>query len=125
MRKVFVIIGVIAVVLCAVGGYFVYNAVVIGDKINDSSITREQFDAQRIGGEEAAVRDALPAPLDTDEADLYGSDPARQGKPAGSTCAYYVIKPISEGAGPPVKPMFRFCFAGGKLAEKKQIQVAG
>jgi hypothetical protein len=122
MRKVFVIIGVVAVVLCGVGGWFAYRAYQVGHEISRSSITRQDFDAPRVGGEEAAVRDALPVPLDdSDEADMYGNDPTKQGKPAGSTCAYYAVKPLTEGGD---RPLFRFCFAGGKLVEKKQIRVA-
>src|SRR4029453_10570916 len=50
MRKVFVIIAVVAVVVCGVGGWFVYNGIRIGDQIATSSITQAQFDAQQVGG---------------------------------------------------------------------------
>lgn len=123
MRKVFVIIAVVAVVVCGVGGWFLYNGIKIGDQIATSSINQAEFDAQQVGGEETAVRDALPEPLpDENESDIYGSDPTLQGKPAGSNCVYYAVKPLTEGGD---RPLFRFCFAGGKLAEKKQIRVAG
>ncbi|MFG1610016.1 hypothetical protein [Actinoplanes sp. NPDC049265] len=124
MRKVFVIIAVVAVVLCGVGGWFAVRAFQVGNEINKSSITQQEFDAQRIGGEETAVRDALPVPFDdsdSDEGELYGSDPTKQGKPAGSNCIYYAVKPLTKGGD---RPLFRFCFAGGKLTEKKQIRVA-
>ena len=55
-------------------------------------------------------------------ATIYGDDPTRQGKPAGATCAYYALKPLTESKN---RPLFRFCFAGGELTEKKQIRIDG
>jgi hypothetical protein len=124
MRKVLLIIAGVVVVVCGIGGWFGYRAVHLGREIAESSITRQQFDAQPLGGAETTVRDALPVPLkNVDDRDLYGkSDPTAQGRPAGASCVYYAVKPLTEGKG---RPMFRFCFAEGKLAEKKQIRVEG
>jgi hypothetical protein len=121
MRKVLLIVVGVVVVLCGVGGWFGYRAVHLGREIARSSITQQQFDAQRVGNAETAVRDALPAPLkNVDEKDIYGRDSSEQGRPAGADCVYYAIKPLTKSKD---GPMFRFCFAAGKLAEKKQIQV--
>jgi hypothetical protein len=124
MRRVLLIIAGVVVVVCGVGGFFGYRAVHIGHEIATSSITEQQFDAQRLGGAETTVRDTLPVPLkDVDEQDLYGkNDPTKQGRPAGASCTYYAIKPLTKGKD---RPMFRFCFVDGKLAEKKQIRVEG
>jgi hypothetical protein len=124
MRKVLLIVVGVAVVVCGVGGFFVYRAADVGRQISRSSITQTQFDAQRLGGAETAVREALPVPLkDADEKEIYGTnDPTRQGKPDGSSCIYYAVKPLTKGGD---RPMFRFCFAGGKLTEKKRVRVAG
>jgi len=124
MRKVLLIIAGVVVVVCGVGGFFGYRAVKLGREIAKSSITQQQFDAQRVGGDETAVRDALPTPMkDVDERDLYAkNDPADQGRPSGASCIYYAIKPLSKGKD---RPMFRFCFTDGKLAEKKRIRVEG
>jgi hypothetical protein len=123
MRKVLLIIVGVVVVVCGTGGFFVYRGVHVGREIVKSSITREQFDAQRLGSAETTVRGALPVPLkNVKDRDLYGDDPTAQGRPAGASCVYYAVKPLTEGKG---RPMFRLCFAGGKLAEKKQIRVDG
>ncbi|GLY97529.1 hypothetical protein [Actinoplanes sp. NBRC 103695] len=124
MRKVLPIVLGVGVVLCGAGGWFAYRAYDLGTDIAESSITQAEFDTQQLGGAETTVRDALPVPLkDIDERDLYGTnDPTEQGKPAGASCVYYMVKPLTEGKG---RPMFRFCFAGGKLTEKKQIRVVG
>lgn len=123
MRKVLLVIAGVVVLVCGVGGWFVYRVVDTGREISDASITQQQFDAQRVGEEEVTVRDALPTPLKDDEKTIYGdADPTQQGKPAGATCAYYAVKPITEGKN---RPLFRFCFGGGKLTEKKQIRIDG
>jgi hypothetical protein len=122
MRKVLLIIAGVAVLVCGVGGWFVYRAVDTGREISRSSITQQQFDAQNVGDAETAVRDSLPTPIKDDEQTIYGDDPTKQGKPDGATCVYYAIKPITEGKN---RPLFRFCFAGGKLTEKKQIRIDG
>lgn len=124
MRKVLLIIVGVVVVICGAGGFFGYRAIHLGREIAESSITQQQFDAQRLGGAETTVRDALPVPLkNVDEKDIYGKDdPTKQGRPAGASCIYYGFKPITKAKD---RPMFRFCFADGKLAEKKQIRVEG
>ncbi|MEU8609712.1 hypothetical protein AB0C29_17090 [Actinoplanes sp. NPDC048791] len=122
MRKVLLIIAGVVVLVCGVGGWFGYQALDAGRKISRSSITQQQFDAQQVGAGETAVRDALPTALEDDEETIYGDDPTRQGKPAGATCAYYALKPLTESKN---RPLFRFCFAGGKLTEKKQIRIDG
>lgn len=124
MRKVVLIIAGVAVVLCGAGGWFVYQLVDVGGQIAESSITRQEFDAQQLGTAETTVRDTLPTPMqDSEEDTLYGkNDPTQQGKPVGATCVYYAVKPLTEGGD---RPFFRFCFAGGKLTEKKQIRAAG
>jgi len=122
MRKVLLIIAAVVVVVCGVGGWFAYRAVDTGREITRSSITQQQFDAQPVGSDETTVRDALPTPLKSDEKTIYGDDPTRQGKPDGATCAYYALKPLADSKN---RPLFRFCFAGGKLTEKKQLRIDG
>ncbi|GAA2575482.1 hypothetical protein GCM10010435_59270 [Winogradskya consettensis] len=122
MRKVLLIVAGVVVVLCGVGGWFGFQALNTGREISRSSITQQQFDAQQVGGVETTVRDALPTPLQDEEQTIYGDDVTKQGKPDGATCTYYAIKPITDGKD---RPLFRFCFAGGKLTEKKQIRIDG
>jgi hypothetical protein len=124
MKKVLLIIAGVVLVACVVGGFFGYRAYQTFGELKESSITQQEFDAQSVGGAETAVRDALPKPLkNTDDQDIYGKDdPGKQGKPDGSSCIYYAVKPIADSGD---RPMFRFCFAGGKLVEKKQIRIVG
>jgi hypothetical protein len=122
MRKVLLIITGVVLLVCGVGGWFVYQAVDTGREISRSAITQQQFDALRVGADETTVRDTLPTPLKDDDKTIYGDDPTQQGKPAGATCAYYPVKPLTEGKN---RPLFRFCFAGDKLTEKKQIRIDG
>jgi hypothetical protein len=124
MRKVLLIIAGVIVVVCGVGGWFGYRVLHLGRELAEASITQQQFDAQRLGGAETTVRDALPVPLkNVEDKYLYAkNDPTAQGRPTGASCIYYAVKPLADGKD---RPMFRFCFTGGKLAEKKQIRVEG
>jgi hypothetical protein len=126
MRKVLLIILAVVLVLCGVGGYIGYRVFDTGRDFFEATITQQQFDAQAVGAAETTVRAALPTPLkDMTEADIYGqNDAARQGKPAGAACMYYGVKPL-DSAGDGDLPMFRFCFEGGRLIEKKKILMNG
>ncbi|MDQ0370030.1 hypothetical protein [Catenuloplanes indicus] len=119
MRKVAIVVSIVLVVLCGGVGWFAYQAYDLGKQLVDASITQQQFDAQQVGTPETEVRAALPAPLEnlTDQ-DLYGDDPARQGMPAGASCIYYGVKPLTDAGR---QPMWRLCFVGGALAEKSRI----
>lgn len=120
MRKVILIVVAVAVVVCGVGGWFGFQAFRVGSALNESSLTQAEIDAQQVGGDESAVRQALPEPLqDVDEGDIYGDDATQQGKPAGAECVYYGVKPLSEAGD---NPFVRFCFADGKLTEKKRLR---
>ncbi|MCA2212296.1 hypothetical protein [Jidongwangia harbinensis] len=125
MRKVLLIILAVVLVLCGVGGYYGYRVFDIGRDFLAATITQQQFDAQAVGTAETSVRAALPAPLEMTEADIYdGNDAARQGRPDGASCMYYGVKPL-DSAREGELPVFRFCFQGGKLTEKKKIILNG
>ena len=127
MRKVLLIILAVVLVLCGGGGYVAYRVFDTGRDFLEATITQQQFDAQAaVGAAETSVRAALPAPLkDMTDADIYGeNDAAQQGRPAGASCVYYGVKPL-ESTGDDDMPMFRFCFQGGKLIEKKKILLNG
>jgi hypothetical protein len=126
MRKVLLILLAVVLVLCGAGGYLGYRVFDTGRDFFEATITQQQFDAQAVGAAETSVRAALPAPLtDLSDADIYGeNDAAQQGRPAGASCMYYGVKPL-DSAGDGDLPMFRFCFQGGRLTEKKKIFLNG
>ncbi|GIE35407.1 hypothetical protein Ait01nite_084520 [Actinoplanes italicus] len=120
MRNVVIVIAIVLAVMCGGLGWAVYQLFDTGLELSKASITREQFDAQREGTPQATVLAALPAPLTgIEDKDLYGNDPGRKGAPAGASCVYYGISPIT-GEGP---ELWRLCFVDGKLAEKSALTI--
>jgi hypothetical protein len=120
MRNVVIVIAIVLVVMCGGLGWAAYQLLDTGLELSKASITREQFDAQREGTAQATVLAALPAPLTgIEDKDLYPGDAGRKGAPAGASCVYYGISPIT-GEGP---ELWRFCFVDGKLAEKSAVTI--
>jgi hypothetical protein len=120
MRKLGIVIGIVLVVMCGGLGWTAYQTFALGKEIVEAGVTQQQFDAQKVGTPEKDVRDALPAPLtDMRDKDIYGDDSGKKGMPAGASCIYYTIKPLSD-TGP---DLWRFCFVGGSLAEKNSLVI--
>ncbi|BCJ55378.1 hypothetical protein Asp14428_68530 [Actinoplanes sp. NBRC 14428] len=120
MRKALIVVAVVLAVVCGGLGLIVYRAVDLGRELVKTGVTQQQFDAQKVGAPEAAVRAALPEPLtDLSDEELYPGDPGRGGLPAGATCIYHTIKPFpADGA-----ELWRFCFADGKLVKKSPLTI--
>lgn len=121
-KVVLTVIGVTALLVCGGAGVMIYQAVDMGKDYLGSAVAPEVFDAQRIGQPEEEVRRALPKPLNIKEKDLYGADTTREGRPADAACVYHPVRSLSEGDGGPI---YRFCFSGGELTEKKKIMAKG
>ncbi|WP_249998591.1 hypothetical protein [Actinoplanes sp. M2I2] len=121
-KAVLAVTGIAALLVCGGGGAIIYQTVDAGKDYLGSAVTPEQFEAQRIGQPEDEVRRALPKPLDVEEKDLYGTDTTREGRPADAACSYHPVSSLSEAEG---GPMYRFCFTGGELTEKKKIMAEG
>ncbi|MFT2015370.1 sensor histidine kinase [Streptomyces sp. 796.1] len=87
------------------------------DDIDKAMIDREDYDAVRVGQSEAEVRDQLPdgKTFLTDDLDK-GAPP----EPAGATCLTLLSSEPSTWSKDPV---FRFCFKGGVLVEKRSFMV--
>ncbi|MEV4278835.1 hypothetical protein [Actinoplanes xinjiangensis] len=120
MRKIIIVVAIVLTVMCGGLGWVAYQWIGLGVELNRSSLTREQFDAQKEGTAQSRVLAALPAPLtDITDKDLYPGDPGRKGAPAGASCVYYGISPVTED-GP---ELWRFCFVDGKLAEKSAVTI--
>ena len=107
MKKFFLIVFLLFIAFGAFLAYQGYRAV---QEVQESSITQNDFQAQKVGTEESEIRSALPEPLP--DGDSVGTEPA------GSTCIYYLRSPLLSDDG---KPMFRFCFQDGELIEKKGL----
>jgi hypothetical protein len=120
MRTLVIIIAVVMLVLCGGFGWIAYQWIDTGLELKRTGITREQFDEQKEGTAQGQVLAALPQPLsDIEDEELYPGDPGRNGAPAGATCVYYTVSPIT-GEGP---ELWRFCFVDGVLAEKSAVTI--
>ncbi|WP_433789103.1 hypothetical protein [Actinoplanes sp. CA-252034] len=120
MRKAGIIIAIVLTILCGGVGVTVYRWIDLGRDLAEASITRAQFDAQREGTPQTQVMAALPEPLgDVTDEELYAGDPGRNDMPAGASCVYYGIEPIT-GTGP---DLWRLCFVDGTLADKRAVTI--
>jgi signal transduction histidine kinase len=120
MRKpvktfLYVLLGV--VVLCCGGGLI--GAKVMSTKAKEASITPERYDAIQLGQAEDQVRKAVGEKGSFAKDTLFGEEPP---VPAGSRCAYALS---SRTVNDMSQLVYRFCFAGGKLVEKREIQGPG
>lgn len=105
------LMGVLLLVAVGIGLWFVIS------ESEKAMIDRSQYDSVRVGQSEAEVRDRLPDGKSflTDDLDK-GAPP----EPPGADC----LTLMSEEMGSWDKePVFRFCFKGGKLVEKKSFEV--
>jgi hypothetical protein len=105
----------------AVGGG---GAVVIGVgiqawQLNQVKLSAENYQAVHIGQTEAQVRQVIGPPGAVAKQALLDDEPTI---PAGAVCSYAVSAQSPEN-GP--APVYRFCFRGGKLVEKKEIPQPG
>lgn len=121
-KIVLAVTGIAALVVCGGGGVMIYQTVNAGKDYLGSAIDPQVFEAQRIDQPEDEVRRALPEPLKIEEKELYGADATREGRPADAACVYHPVKSLAEADG---GPLYRFCFSGGKLTEKKKIMAKG
>jgi hypothetical protein len=117
MRKLGIVIAAGLTVVCGGISWTGYQTFSMGKELIDAGITRRQFDAQKIGAPETKVRAALPKPLrDLPDEEVYGTDPGRQGMPAGASCILFTPKPIEDDPD-----LWRFCFVDGALADKRAL----
>jgi signal transduction histidine kinase len=110
-----VLLGLV-VVLCG-GGIFAVK--VYTTKAKEASITPETYETIQTGQAEAQVRGLVGGHGSIARDALFGTEPA---KPAGSTCAYALsAKTLNDMS----QLVYRFCFADGRLVEKRAIQGPG
>jgi hypothetical protein len=120
MRKILIVSAVVGIVLCGCGGFLGYRGLTMVKQITKAKVTQQQFDALQVGQSETSVRQALPTPLD---ASVYaGDDAVGKDVPAGATCVYFRAE---LSTAPDGTPLFRFCFADGRLADKRTVKLGG
>ncbi|MFI6285730.1 histidine kinase [Streptomyces sp. NPDC051018] len=105
---------VMLVATLVVGGY------VLVISLEGGMIDRSTYDAVEIGADEDAVRGRLPNG-DTFFTRGLGDKKEAPGEPAGSECLVLMSEEISDSWDK--EPVFRFCFKGGKLIEKRSYEV--
>ncbi|MFF4172082.1 sensor histidine kinase [Streptomyces sp. NPDC001744] len=103
------------VLLVVAGGFALYFLV---GSLKDGMIDPAEYEAVRVGADEREVRDQLPSGETIATAGLGDSGPAR---PQGADCLVLMSSELGESFDE--EPVFRFCFRGGKLIEKKSYTV--
>ncbi|MCK7625892.1 histidine kinase [Streptomyces sp. RS10V-4] len=104
--------GALLLAAAVVGGIFLMG------EADKAMIEPAQYDAVRVGRPEAEVRRKLPDGDSVLTGDLgRGAPPV----PAGATCLS--LHSTEAGRSWSTLPVFRFCFKGGRLVEKKSFDV--
>ncbi|MEX0169921.1 sensor histidine kinase [Streptomyces sp. LMG1-1-1.1] len=103
---------VLLVVAAGFGLYFLMGSV------QDGMMDPEQYDAVEVGRPEKEVREQLPSGDSIATVGLNKDGPAR---PEGASCLVLMSSEVSDSFDK--EPVFRFCFKGGKLIEKKSYEV--
>jgi signal transduction histidine kinase len=117
MRKT-LLFGLLGVVVVCFGGVLI-GAKVMSTKAKEASITPETYAAVQNGQAEDQVRKAVGEKGSFAKDAVDGQEPQL---PAGSTCVYAMSSQTLKDTS---KLVYRFCFVGGKLVEKREIQAAG
>ncbi|MGW6455217.1 sensor histidine kinase [Streptomyces sp. NPDC055078] len=105
-----VVVAAVALLVAAVGA----GAYFLAQAMDGGMIDPDQYEDVRVGSDEAEVRDRLPGggTFATD-----GLDDAGPAKPRDSECL--VLLSSETGDSFDSEPVYRFCFQGGRLIEKK------
>jgi hypothetical protein len=108
LKVILTVVAGLLVLLCAGGAYGVYYL----KKITDHTITADTYQQISKGDSQDHVRRLTGGNQRLAQDGIKDHDPA---VPAGATCDYSLAKGMDL--------VYRFCFAGGKLVEKSQINV--
>ncbi|NUK13280.1 sensor histidine kinase, partial [Streptomyces lunaelactis] len=110
-------IGVALVLVLVVAGGFAL-AFLVGS-MSQGMIDPGEYESVKIGSGEDVVRDRLP---NGDTITLMGLDGKGPKEPEGSECLVLMSSDVGDSFE--TEPVFRFCFKGGKLIEKKSYEVS-
>ncbi|MEW2082183.1 histidine kinase [Streptomyces sp. NPDC005283] len=110
-------IALAAVLVLAAAG--VFGLFFLVSSVNKGMIDPGEYERVQIGADEDEVRDRLPSGDTITTAGLAGTGPR---EPEGSECL--VLMSSEVGHNVDTEPVFRFCFKGGKLIEKKAYEAS-
>lgn len=110
-------IALAAVLVLAAAG--VFGLFFLVSSVNKGMIDPGEYERVQIGADEDEVRDRLPSGDTITTTGLAGTGPR---EPEGSECL--VLMSSEVGHNIDTEPVFRFCFKGGKLIEKKAYEAS-
>jgi signal transduction histidine kinase len=117
-RPMKIVLSVLAgtVVVCCGGGLI--GAKVLADKMKAATIIPEAYNAVQVGQPEDQVRKMVDRKSSIARDALFDEPPI----PAGARCSYALTSQPTDDTS---QLVYRFCFAGGKLVEKREIKSMG
>ncbi|MFI1200713.1 sensor histidine kinase [Streptomyces sp. NPDC020883] len=110
--------GIAALILLLLVVFGVVAAVFLVGETDKAMIEPKQYDAVRVGQPETAVRAKLPR---GNSFLAEGLDKGAPPAPMGAACL--TLMSTENGSSWSTDPVFRFCFKGGKLIEKKSFEI--
>jgi hypothetical protein len=89
--------------------------------IDNAGVSAATFEAITVGASEEQTRTSLPDAYELPASEVYApTDTGRSGMPAGAACHHYISQDERPG---PESQVYRVCFAGGKVVEKKTVVI--
>jgi signal transduction histidine kinase len=110
-------IALAALLVLVVAG--VFGMFFLVGSVSDGMIDPAQYEQVKIGASEEEVRDQLPSGDTITTTGLSGKGPKQ---PADAKCLVLMSSEVGDSIE--TEPVFRFCFKGGKLIEKKSYEVS-
>ncbi|NEW69240.1 sensor histidine kinase [Streptomyces rhizosphaericus] len=110
--------GVAAAVILLLGIALVATGFFLARESDKAMIEPKQYHAVTVGQSEAEVRETLPSGKSFL---AFGLDKGAPPEPKGAKCL--TLMSTETGGESDEEPVFRFCFKGGKLVEKKSFMV--
>ena len=103
------------ILVCGGGGWALLRY------LDNAGVPAATFEAITVGAPEAQTRTSLPDAYELPASEVYApTDTGRSGMPAGATCHHYLPQDAPPG---PESQVYRVCFAGGKVVEKKTVVI--
>jgi hypothetical protein len=110
--------GVVVAIVLGLGVAAVWGLAELMQEVDRAMIDREEYEAVKVGQPEAEVRAKLPAGDSFMTSEFEGKVPP---EPKGAECL--TLLSSETGNNWNADPVFRFCFKGGKLIEKRSFEV--
>lgn len=111
--------GIALAALLVLGVAAVFGMFFLVGSVSEGMIDPAEYESVQVGADEGEVRDRLPSGDTIVTAGLSGKGPR---EPAGSACLVLMSSEVGDDID--TEPVFRFCFKGGKLIEKKSYEVS-